>query len=98
MSLPATAAARPSVLSGIGLMVLSVLLFTTMDMLVKLASERFPIGQIVFVRNLFAFLPVMLVISRSGGFAAIRTRNLLAHALRGGIGILSMVCFFLSYS
>lgn len=98
MSSPAMAAARPSALSGIGLMVLSVLLFTTMDMLVKLASERFPIGQIVFARNFFAFLPVMIVISRSGGFAAIRTRNLMAHAFRGGIGILSMACFFLSYS
>lgn len=98
MSLPATAAARPSALSGIGLMVLSVLLFTTMDMLVKLASERFPIGQIVFVRNFFAFLPVLIVISRSGGLAAIRTRNLMAHLFRGGIGILAMACFFLSYS
>jgi drug/metabolite transporter (DMT)-like permease len=98
MSSPAMAAARPSVLSGIGLMVLSVLLFTTMDMLVKLASERFPIGQIVFARNFFAFLPVMIVISRSGGLAAIRTRNLMAHVFRGGIGVLSMACFFLSYS
>jgi drug/metabolite transporter (DMT)-like permease len=79
-------------------MVLSVLLFTTMDMLVKLATERFPIGQIVFVRNFFAFLPILVVISRSGGFEAIRTRNLLAHLLRGGIGILAMAFFFLSYA
>jgi drug/metabolite transporter (DMT)-like permease len=69
-----------------------------MDMLVKLAAERFPIGEIVFARNFFAFLPVMIVIARSGGFAAIRTRNLTAHVLRGGIGIMSMACFFLSYA
>ncbi|HWA43630.1 MAG TPA: DMT family transporter [Hypericibacter adhaerens] len=98
MSSTALPAARPSVMSGIGLMVLAVLLFTTMDMLVKLAAERFPIGQIVFVRNFFAFLPVTIMILRSGGWSAIRTRNPLAHLLRSGVGILSMACYFLSYA
>lgn len=89
---------RSSALTGIGLMVASVFLFSVMDMLVKLASERFPVGQILFARNLFAFVPLGLVVMRSGGLDAIRSRNILGHVGRGAVGVAAMAAFFASYA
>ena len=78
-------------------MVLGVLLFSTMDMLVKLAAERFPINEVLFARNFFAFGPVLWVVARNGGVAAIRTRNYRGHVVRSLIGMGAMVLFFASY-
>ncbi len=89
----ADAAAR-----GIALMVLSVLLFSCMDALVKWVSEIHPVGQIVFFRNLFAFLPVALFVHRAGGLGVLRTRRLGGHALRAVVGIAAMACFFAAFS
>lgn len=93
----AAAAARNPALRGIGLMVLAVLLFSTMDMLVKLAAERFPINELLFVRNFFAFGPVLWVVARNGGAAAIRTRNYRGHIIRSLTGMAAMGFFFASY-
>lgn len=93
----AAAVARNPALRGIGLMVLAVLLFSTMDMLVKLAAERFPINEILFARNFFAFGPVLWVVARSGGVAAIRTRNYRGHIVRSLTGMAAMTFFFASY-
>lgn len=82
---------------GIALMVLAVLLFSSMDMLVKLAAETVPIGQILFARNFFAFIPVLWMVRRAGGFAAVRTHSYRGHLFRSLIGMGAMVCFFLSY-
>lgn len=84
-------------LRGIILVNLAVLVFTLMDGLVKLAATTYPIGQIVFFRNLCAFIPVLWFISRSGGIALLRTRRPLAHIIRGMIGVSAMASFFLSY-
>ena len=64
-----TTAERPDVLRGILFMLLCVLIFGLMDALVKLATERHPIGQIVFFRNLFAFMPLSFFIRQAGGLA-----------------------------
>jgi drug/metabolite transporter (DMT)-like permease len=84
-------------LAGMFLMVLSVFLFTTMDMLVKLAAEHHPTGQIVFFRNLVAFIPVTFFVMRAGGIGQLRTRRPFAHMLRGAFGLAAMVSFFLAY-
>jgi hypothetical protein len=55
---------------GILFILLAVLVFAGMDALVKLAAGRHPIGQIIFFRNLFAFLP--LLFSSSAGPAGSR--------------------------
>lgn len=95
MGQPAPAADRP--VRGILLTNLAVLIFTSMDGLVKLASETYPTGQIVFFRNLFAFLPVLLFLSRSGGLKKLHTKRPFAHFVRGAIGVSAMASFFLSY-
>ncbi|MEX1107270.1 MAG: DMT family transporter [Dongiaceae bacterium] len=84
-------------LTGALLMVLSVFLFASMDMLVKLASEHHPIGQIIFFRNIVAFLPLSFFILQAGGVSVLRTRRLGGHLLRAAFGLAAMVCFFISY-
>ncbi|WP_374655899.1 DMT family transporter [Dongia sp.] len=89
------AADRP--IFAILLMNLAVLIFTSMDGLVKHVSEIYPTGQIVFVRNLFAFLPLigyMLVVEKR---LQLRTARPWGHVWRGAAGVSAMFCYFLSY-
>lgn len=79
-------------------MVLSVLLFAGMDALVKWVSARHPVGQIVFFRNAFAFIPILLFLPGGGGLAALKTRRPAGHILRALAGIGAMVCFFGAFS
>lgn len=95
-SRPVDAAANP--VRGILLMILSVLLFTGMDGLVKWVAQWHPTGQIVFFRNLLAFLPIALFVRRSGGLAVLRTSRIGGHMLRGAAGMAAMVCFFAAYA
>jgi drug/metabolite transporter (DMT)-like permease len=74
----------------------AVLLFTIMDAIVKKVSGHYPTGQIVFCRNFFAFLPILLFLWKTGGLA-FRTSRPFGHLLRGVFGVTSMYCFFLSY-
>jgi drug/metabolite transporter (DMT)-like permease len=83
---------------GILYMLLAILLFAGMDALVKLAAARHPVGQIVFFRNLFAFLPVVYFIRRAGGLSVLRTRRLRQHILRSLFGVASMACTFLAFA
>lgn len=59
--------AAPAIGLAIGLGVLAFLLFSSMDMLIKLLSAGYPIHQMLFLSALFSLVPVAL---RSGGRAA----------------------------
>jgi len=74
----------------------AVLLFTIMDATVKGVSTRYPTGQIVFFRNFFAFLPILIFLWQTGGLS-FRTNRLRNHLLRAVFGVTSMYCYFLSY-
>lgn len=79
-------------------MVLSVSLFSAMDALVKLLAERYPVLQIIFFRSLFGFLPLLWPLMRAGGWRSVlATRRLSLHIARGVAGVLSLLCFFMSY-
>lgn len=93
----AQAQRRKAILAGIGFMMLGVLLFTGMDAIVKHVADHVPIGQIVFFRNLFAFIPVAIMVHRAGGVRVLKTGNLKGHLTRALFGISAMTCFFLSY-
>ena len=85
-------------LSGIANIVLAVALFSAMDALVKHAAASYPVLQIVFFRSLFAFLPLSILLARSGGLGALRTARPLGHVLRSITGLASMVLFFLAFA
>jgi len=89
-------ASEATMVRGIGFMLLAVVVFSTMDALVKWLSATYPVMELVFFRSLFAFVPLLPAIIRSGG-AAIRTRRPFGQAGRALVGLVSMVGFFWCY-
>lgn len=81
---------------GIVLINLAVIVFTSMDAIIKAVSDTFPTGQIVFFRNLFAFGPILAFMLWQGN-VTFRTRHALGHLARGLFGVSAMYCYFLSY-
>jgi drug/metabolite transporter (DMT)-like permease len=80
-------AARGSTLShGIALMCAAVLLFTLSSTMVKALPQGFPLSEIVFFRCLPAFLPLLLVMRRTGGWSLLRTTRPGAHLFRVAVG------------
>jgi drug/metabolite transporter (DMT)-like permease len=69
-----------------------------MDAIVKWVSVRHPIGQIVFFRNLIAFIPILLMLPAAGGLAVLKTRRPAAHVVRSLLGLGTMVSFFCAYA
>jgi drug/metabolite transporter (DMT)-like permease len=79
-------------------MLLSVLVSGLVAALVKLALEQQPIGQVIFFRNAFAFIPLYFVVRRAGGFAALRTHYVREHVVRVIAGVASMALMFYAYA
>lgn len=83
---------RPAL--GIMSMLLSVLLFATMDSLVKWLSAGYPTYQIMFFRSSVALIPVAFFIARAGGISVLRTQRPWLHLFRCCIGVSAMGCAF----
>jgi drug/metabolite transporter (DMT)-like permease len=94
--------AHPSLSSraihGIYFMLTAVLLFSCMDAMIKWVSAVHPVGQIIFFRNVFAFIPVFIFMRQAGGLSLLRTKRPGHHVLRGLFGIASMVCIFSAFA
>ena len=84
-------------LRGIGFLVSALVLFSVMDVLIKLLSADYDTFQIVFFRSTVALLPISILVARSGGARAIRTTRPGGHILRSLIGTGALLCFFYSY-
>ncbi len=83
-------------LAGIALKVVSTAFFTAMATLIKLVSERFPVGEIAFARSFFGLVPVLVWAAWRGQFPGVfLTRNVRGHLLRVTVGTTSM---FLGFS
>lgn len=80
---------------GIGLRVLSGVLFTGMLVCIKAVSDEVPVGQTVFFRSLFALLPIVVFLMLRREFPqGLATRRPLGHALRSGLGAAAMFASF----
>jgi drug/metabolite transporter (DMT)-like permease len=76
---------------GIAFKLISAALFAVMSALIRNLGARYPIGQVVFFRSLFALVPVALVYAWRGELAAIvRTERPLGQAGRGVLSIAGM--------
>ena len=75
-------------------MVAAVFLFAIVDATAKWLGQSYAPVQIVFFQHFFGLIPVAVLVWRSGGFAALRTRRSFAHALRGGLLFASMLLFY----
>ena len=90
--------ATPSVGLGIGFGVLAFLLFSSMDMMVKLLSAGYPIHQMLFFNGLFSLLPIGLAIWWSGGLGQLRTKRPLGHLTRGLFGMIASFAAMTAFS
>ena len=63
--------------------------------MIRIAGQKFPLGEIVFFRSAFAILPVVLIYAwRRELRAAVVTRRPLGHLARGGQAIVGMFLNF----
>ena len=85
-----------NVFKGIGLKLLSTLLFAVMSALVRHLGDVAPVGQLVFFRSAFAILPVAVIYALRGELmTAVRTSRFLGHL---GRGLLSVAGMFSNFS
>lgn len=73
----------------------SALAFTLMLTMVKLTGDRLPVGQMLFARNAFALIPVLILVGFSGGVRqALRTNSVWGHVGRAVTGMTAMGLWF----
>lgn len=73
----------------------SVLVFAAMNAVIKLAEAGgAKLGEVMFFRQSFALVPVVLYIALGPGLATIATKRIGAHMLRTAMGLVSMVFVF----
>jgi drug/metabolite transporter (DMT)-like permease len=76
---------------GIAFKVISAALFAVMQALIRSLGARYPVGQVVFYRSVFAIIPLVLVYAWRGELAAVvRTERPLGQAGRGVLSIAGM--------
>ncbi|MEX0922299.1 MAG: DMT family transporter [Rhodovibrionaceae bacterium] len=80
---------------GISAMVIGMAMMSSMDAMAKWLGEGYPIGQVVFFRNLFGLLPTLAIVWQLGGFTLPTTRRWRLHLLRGLLGVTAQFSFFL---
>ncbi|MBI1200481.1 MAG: EamA family transporter [Phenylobacterium sp.] len=80
---------------GIVLRVAAMATLACLSALVKWTGGKgVPVFEIIFFRNLFAFVPLGLYIWRTTGFEVLKTRRPLGHMARATVGLFGMVCGF----
>jgi drug/metabolite transporter (DMT)-like permease len=83
---------------GIALKIISTLAFTGMATLIKLVSDRYPVGELTFFRSFFALIPVAVWVGWREFPATFRTSRLGGHVVRSIAGGTSMFCGFTALS
>lgn len=84
---------------GILLKIFSAFAFTLMAATIKLVSDSFPVGQLIFFRSAFALIPLLVWLAWSDVMVnAVRTHDLKGHLLRSIIGVTGMFCGFAALS
>ncbi len=84
---------------GILLRVAAMACMAGLAALVKACAERgAPVLEIIFFRNAFAFVPVLLYISRTSCLSILKTSRPGGHATRATVGLVGMVCGFTAVS
>jgi drug/metabolite transporter (DMT)-like permease len=80
---------------GIAYRVMAMACMACLSAIVKWTGERgTPVFEIIFFRNLFAFLPLGLYILRTTGFTVLKTQRPFGHLTRSAVGLFGMVCGF----
>jgi drug/metabolite transporter (DMT)-like permease len=91
-----TTSAQPFI--GIALKVISTLAFTCMATLIKLVSDRYPVGEMTFFRSAFALVPVAAWVGWREFPRTFRTSRFGGHVVRSIAGATAMFCGFTALS
>lgn len=84
---------------GILLRVIAMFCMAGLAAVVKWCSSKgVPVLEIIFFRNAFAFVPVLIYVSRTSGFGVLKTKRPGAHLARSLIGLVGMICGFTAVS
>ena len=81
--------------SGALYFLLSVFLFSTMEIFVKFLSYDYPTGQIVFARGFFGIIPILFIIPKKNFINSFKTKNIKLHFLRTLTGCFALVSIFI---
>lgn len=70
-------------------------LFATMAAQVRYLGDRFPVGQVIFFRAIFAFVPILIFYAALGELSrSWQTKRFPGHVWRGTLSIASSFCYF----
>jgi drug/metabolite transporter (DMT)-like permease len=83
---------RDQITRGIAFMVAASLMFSITNAMVKWEVDLYPIGEVAFVRTIFGFTTLCVMILPRTGLEAFRTRRPFAHAKRAASQFTSMLC------
>jgi drug/metabolite transporter (DMT)-like permease len=81
---------------GISYALIAMFLFSMMAALAKHFSATYSIYQIAFFRFFFALTPLIPLIAQNGGLEIFKTNRLKDHIWRSGVGLTSLIFYFLS--
>jgi drug/metabolite transporter (DMT)-like permease len=77
-----------NVLTGILLKLASTLLFATMDVMVRWVGHAVPVGEVVFFRSFFGFIPLVVLFAWRGELRTVlHTTRPTGQAIRGLLGV-----------
>jgi len=80
---------------GIIFMILSVISFSVMDIVVKLMSSHYPIGQLIFFRGFFGLIPILFIIPKERFGNLLKTEKIKLHLVRAFGGAFAMTFLYL---
>ncbi|MFT5225410.1 MAG: drug/metabolite transporter (DMT)-like permease [Polaribacter sp.] len=83
---------------GIGAMLISIVLFSAMDSIVKWLGASYPTHQIMFFRCAIALAPIAVIIFMRGGISLLRIQEPFLLSLRCLLGITAMGFAFYAFS
>ncbi|MDP6787855.1 MAG: DMT family transporter [Rhodospirillales bacterium] len=83
-------------LKGIACMLVSGLVITLNDAVMKMMTADYPIGEILFIRGFFVIIPIGLLAWRFGGMGQLRVGNIRAQAIRAALTVLSTFLYITS--
>jgi drug/metabolite transporter (DMT)-like permease len=66
-----------------------------MDILVKLTTNHYPIGEVAFFRGLFGLIPIFFLIPKNKLFTFFKTKKPTLHFIRAFAGTFAMISTFI---
>jgi drug/metabolite transporter (DMT)-like permease len=82
--------------AGILFLCTGAFVFSLQDVVIKWISGAYPVSQVLAVRSVVAFAPILLLLHLEGGLAGLRSRRLGLLLFRGALLFLSYTAYYLA--